>query len=441
MFAMSGDEQDTGWSVSELCSSMKGLQCEDRRRLALTPELNSPDRGRPSGEHTPTGSRRRSYRRVTSPEHTSSTCGSRHRILTGGSEDDEGAEDDKENTRVRKRLRVRLFSSSSPDDQLHAVRGSKRQSNSSPAEGEAETPDSELLMLFQRLRSRRTPAHTLVPDSTIADHCLIGDFTKHHVLPVEQVTHQDLHCVSAQTAKPSLLRLAHTGHASFTKTDTHTGHTSFTDPNTHLLPVLMCPSCVVLQVASLIRGQFSAVVEDFLVVDCRYPYEYRGGHIRGAVNLYTETQILQAFLQGSSTPQTSPVPRGAPGGASALGARGAGGATPESGLSEGASSPRKLIVFHCEFSSERGPRLCQYLRELDRAINAQTYPYLLYPELYLLQGGYKHFYFCCPELCEPCGYVPMHHKDFRDQLHRFSRKRRQSRRRRLVRTQQRMSRS
>ncbi|XP_053333617.1 cell division cycle 25 homolog d [Clarias gariepinus] len=338
-------------------------------------------------------SRRRRYRRVTSPEHTSSTCGSRHRILTGGSEDDEGAEDDKENTRVRKRLRVRLFSSSSPDDQLHAVRGSKRQSNSSPAEGEAETPDSELLMLFQRLRSRRTPAHTLVPDSTIADHCLIGDFTKHHVLPVEQVTHQDLHCVSAQT------------------------------------------------VASLIRGQFSAVVEDFLVVDCRYPYEYRGGHIRGAVNLYTETQILQAFLQGSSTPQTSPVPRGAPGGASALGARGAGGATPESGLSEGASSPRKLIVFHCEFSSERGPRLCQYLRELDRALNAQTYPYLLYPELYLLQGGYKHFYFCCPELCEPCGYIPMHHKDFRDQLHRFSRKRRQSRRRRLVRTQQRMSRS
>ncbi|KAB5523670.1 hypothetical protein PHYPO_G00155220 [Pangasianodon hypophthalmus] len=393
---MSGHQQDTGWSVSpvsELSSCMQSLQCQDsstpRRRLDLTPELRSSDRGQASGQHTPTVSRRRSYRKVTSREQASNTRGSQTRSLRGGTEDDEGVEDDKENTSVWERVRVRLFSSSSPEDQMQSVRRSKRQSHSSPAEEEPETPDSESLMLFQRLRSRRNPAHTLIPDSAVTDHCLIGDFSKHHVLPVEKVNHQDLQCVSAQT------------------------------------------------VASLIRGQFSAVVEDFLIIDCRYPYEYQGGHIKGAVNLYTESQILQAFFQDSSTPQVSPAARRAPGGASVLGTRGSRGATPASaGANEGASSPRKLIVFHCEFSSERGPRLCQYLRELDRVVNAQTYPHLLYPELYLLQGGYKRFYSCCPELCEPHGYVPMRHRDFRDQLRRFSRKRHQHRRRRPIRSQQ-----
>ncbi|XP_060754293.1 cell division cycle 25 homolog d [Neoarius graeffei] len=342
---MSGHEQDAGWTpvspVLELSSCMQRLRCEDSGQEE---ELQTPR-------------------------------------LRGGPEDDEGAEDDKENSSVRKRLRVRLFSSSSPEDQRKSVRRSKRQSCSSPTEEEPETPDSASLMLFQRLRSSRNPAHTLIPDSAITDHCLIGDFSKHHVLPVEKVNHQDLHCVSAQT------------------------------------------------VASLIRGQFSTVVEDFLIIDCRYPYEYQGGHIKGAVNLYTESQILQAFLQASSTPQESPAVRRAPAGASVLDTWGS--------INEGASSPRKLIVFHCEFSSERGPRLCQYLRELDRAVNAQTYPHLLYPELYLLQGGYKHFYSCCPELCEPHGYVPMRHSDFREQFQRFSRKTRQHRRRSPIRSQQR----
>ncbi|XP_058236697.1 cell division cycle 25 homolog d isoform X2 [Hemibagrus wyckioides] len=399
---MSGQHQETGWSmcpVSELSVCMQSLRCEDsstpRRHLHLTPDLTSTDRRRPSGLHTPTVSssrRRRSYRGVTSPEHTPNMPGSRPHSLTGESDDDEGAEDDKENSSVRRRVRVRLFSSSSPEDQQQSGKRSKRRSLSSPAEGEHEAPDPESLMLFQRLRSRRNPAHTLIPISAITDHCLIGDFSKHHVLPVEKMNHQDLHCVSAQT------------------------------------------------VASLIQGHFSAVVEDFLIIDCRYPYEYHGGHIKGAVNLYTESQIHQAFLQGLSTTQVSPAAH------SVQGTRGSRGVTPGSGgpvagggVTEGTSSPRKLIVFHCEFSSERGPWLCRYLRELDRAVNAQMYPHLLYPELYLMEGGYKSFYSCCPELCEPHGYVPMRHRDFREQLRRFSRTKRQHGCRRPIRTQQRTS--
>lgn len=54
------------------------------------------------------------------------------------------------------------------------------------------------------------------------------------------------------------------------------------------------------------------------------------------------------------------------------------------------SDRRVVIIFHCEFSSERGPRMCRFVRERDRAVN--EYPSLHYPELYILKGGYKEFF-------------------------------------------------
>lgn len=51
---------------------------------------------------------------------------------------------------------------------------------------------------------------------------------------------------------------------------------------------------------------------------------------------------------------------------------------------------RVVLVFHCEFSSERGPRMCRFVRERDRALN--DYPKLHYPELYVLKDGYKDFF-------------------------------------------------
>ncbi|KAK3511271.1 hypothetical protein QTP70_034687, partial [Hemibagrus guttatus] len=193
-------------------------------------------------------------------------------------------------------------------------------------------------------------------------------------------------------ATPPSVRHRHRGHTFFSETDRHRGHASFTETyrlfgHASLQTQRLYLSDSVKEVASLIRGHFSAEVENFLIIDCRYPYEYQGGHVKGAMNLYTESQINQAFLQGLSTTQVSPAAH------SVLGTRGSMGVTSGSGgpaavgVTEGTSSPRKLIVFHCEFSSERGPRLCRYLRELDRAVNAQTYPHLLYPELYLMEGG------------------------------------------------------
>ena len=47
---------------------------------------------------------------------------------------------------------------------------------------------------------------------------------------------------------------------------------------------------------------------------------------------------------------------------------------------------RRIAIFHCEFSSERGPNMYQVFRKLDRKRN--TYPKLDWPEIYLLKGSF-----------------------------------------------------
>ncbi|XP_008634547.1 PREDICTED: M-phase inducer phosphatase 1 [Corvus brachyrhynchos] len=114
---------------------------------------------------------------------------------------------------------------------------------------------------------------------------------------------------------------------------------------------------------SVLTGKFESFIKQCVIIDCRYPYEYEGGHIKPSEN------------------------------------------------------KRVIVVFHCEFSSERGPRMCRFVREQDRLSN--EYPNLHYPELYVLKGGYKDFFSRCQSFCEPQSYRPMHHKDFKEDLKRF----------------------
>ncbi|XP_069364457.1 uncharacterized protein [Maniola hyperantus] len=130
--------------------------------------------------------------------------------------------------------------------------------------------------------------------------------------------------------------------------------------------------------AGLLRGDFVDSINEFQVIDCRYPYEFEGGHIAGAVNLYTPELVLSLVEQ----------PRcGGPG--------------------------RSILVFHCEFSRERGPKLSRFLRSKDRLKNKENYPSLHYPEVYLLHEGYRAFYQRYPELCSPLGYTAMLDPDHR----------------------------
>ena len=61
----------------------------------------------------------------------------------------------------------------------------------------------------------------------------------------------------------------------------------------------------------------------------------------------------------------------------------------------------------------------RFLRERDRAANQACFPSLFYPEMYLLEGGYKKFYANHSELCEPCGYQPMQDERYMEDLRHF----------------------
>lgn len=136
---------------------------------------------------------------------------------------------------------------------------------------------------------------------------------------------------------------------------------------------------------ALLTGKFSNIVEKFVIVDCRYPYEYEGGHIKNAVNLPLEPDAETFLLKHPIMPCNL--------------------------------DKRIILIFHCEFSSERGPRMCRFIRERDRAAN--DYPSLYYPEMYILKGGYKEFFPQHPNFCEPQDYRPMNHAAFRDELRNF----------------------
>ncbi|XP_021027721.2 M-phase inducer phosphatase 1 isoform X2 [Mus caroli] len=136
--------------------------------------------------------------------------------------------------------------------------------------------------------------------------------------------------------------------------------------------------------ASVLNGKFANLIKEFVIIDCRYPYEYEGGHIKGAVNLHMEEEVEDFLLKNPIVPT---------------------------------DGKRVIVVFHCEFSSERGPRMCRYVRERDRLGN--EYPKLHYPELYVLKGGYKEFFLKCQSHCEPPSYRPMHHEDFKEDLKKF----------------------
>ncbi|KAK3096273.1 hypothetical protein FSP39_025184 [Pinctada imbricata] len=143
--------------------------------------------------------------------------------------------------------------------------------------------------------------------------------------------------------------------------------------------------------ADLLNGAYDDTVENFRIIDCRYPYEYQGGHIKGAENIYTEEGVLELL-------HTSPL-----------------------GSGKG-SKKRNILIFHCEFSSERGPKKCRFLRNMDRKLNKDCYPYLNFPEVYLLHGGYKDFFTHCKSLCMPQTYTPMLDKSHADDLRLFRRK-------------------
>jgi rhodanese-related sulfurtransferase len=132
--------------------------------------------------------------------------------------------------------------------------------------------------------------------------------------------------------------------------------------------------------STLLNGGFVEEIDKFIIIDSRYDYEYDGGHIRGAVNI-NQKAVIRHFFEQNKQPGC-----------------------------------RVAVIFHCEFSQARGPRACSFFRSLDRAFN--SYPHLSFPDLCVLEGGYKVFQQTHPQHCtrgpEGIIYVQMWDKQYAD---------------------------
>lgn len=112
---------------------------------------------------------------------------------------------------------------------------------------------------------------------------------------------------------------------------------------------------------------------NFIVVDARFSYEYQGGHIKNALNHRSEIELMDSLKKAPQKPE--------------------------------------IVIFYCEFSSERAPLLAKNFRNADR--NQNKYPDLLFPEMYILDGGYKAFFTLYASLCVPISYIQMNDRRFK----------------------------
>jgi M-phase inducer tyrosine phosphatase len=86
-----------------------------------------------------------------------------------------------------------------------------------------------------------------------------------------------------------------------------------------------------LQVDNLLDGIYDDKLAAYHIIDCRFDYEYNGGHIPGALNINT-TSALEEYLLGKNALKPKPS-------------------------TSGDANSKTVLIFHCEFSAKRAPTL------------------------------------------------------------------------------------
>ena len=86
-------------------------------------------------------------------------------------------------------------------------------------------------------------------------------------------------------------------------------------------------------------------VGSYRIIDARYDYEFEGGHIRGASNFggCAEDDFKEEFLPDSLGPKFEDL---------------------TNKENESAAPGLEILIFHCEFSSARGPNMLRCLRNM-----------------------------------------------------------------------------
>ncbi|CAD8126018.1 unnamed protein product [Paramecium sonneborni] len=115
---------------------------------------------------------------------------------------------------------------------------------------------------------------------------------------------------------------------------------------------------------------------DLVLYDCRYLYEFQGGHIKGAIHMNHSMSLFEELFSV-------------------------------------ANKTNKIIVLYCEYSVKRSLERYFEIRKLDR--NTNQYPQLTYNNLYLLSQGYSEFYKNFPQMCNGC-YIQMNDTQYKSQM-------------------------
>lgn len=152
------------------------------------------------------------------------------------------------------------------------------------------------------------------------------------------------------------------------------GHLSNTDIRTFKVSQDLIPRIDEAQMARILAGEHAGQFDEYVVVDCRFQYEYDGGHIAAAINVPLQSELENTFFAHAARFRRDRT---------------------------------RLLIFHCEYSVFRGPTMASHLRKIDRVYNADNYPDLLYPDMVVLDGGYKRFFDTHKHHCHPQAYVEM----------------------------------
>ncbi|KAJ3038165.1 cell division cycle- protein [Rhizophlyctis rosea] len=88
--------------------------------------------------------------------------------------------------------------------------------------------------------------------------------------------------------------------------------------------------------AALLDGAYDHLLDEYHVIDCRFPYEFEGGHIAGAKNVNTKKELDELFFQDAPTANNN---------------------SSSNSKRQAKDGKRLVVVMHCEFSSHRAPTM------------------------------------------------------------------------------------
>jgi rhodanese-related sulfurtransferase len=123
---------------------------------------------------------------------------------------------------------------------------------------------------------------------------------------------------------------------------------------------------------------------DYTIIDCRYPYEYDGGHLKNSINIYSISQI-EDFVNKNKN-----------------------------------KNKNQILIFYCEFSSKRSFKIVNALKNYDRKINIENYPFINYPEIYIIEGGYNKMFNYYKKINKLLPYIKMIDSNYKNEYSTYS---------------------